>query len=182
VAAKDHWVVHGDYPVMPPADNDLFDQMRCPAQGEHDGRAISHVAGSCLYKLIMAHGGKALRPLPAAHKETRGSSTYLNLLVRDAARRTAGTRAAAVRSIRALPHSLDLIEVETPMLRIVRGVLRRGCFSPTPMSSTPTCAVQGRVSREFTMLEVCTRLTDYPGWRSRPARCAIDNGATRRWQ
>ncbi|MBV8996601.1 MAG: hypothetical protein JO287_23505 [Pseudonocardiales bacterium] len=69
----------------------------------------------------MAHGGKALRPLPAAHKETRGSSTYLNLLVRDAARRTAGTRAAAVRSIRALPHSLDLIEVETPMLRIVRG-------------------------------------------------------------
>ena len=68
---------------------------------------------------------KALRPLPVAHKElaeeTRVRQRYLDLIVRDAARRTARTRADAVRSIREFLHSLDFIEVETPMLQIVHG-------------------------------------------------------------
>jgi lysyl-tRNA synthetase, class II len=68
---------------------------------------------------------KALRPLPVAHKElaeeTRVRQRYLDLIVNDAARRTARIRAAAVRSIRELLHSLDFIEVETPMLQTVHG-------------------------------------------------------------
>jgi lysyl-tRNA synthetase, class II len=68
---------------------------------------------------------KALRPLPIAHKElaeeTRVRQRYLDLIVRDTARRTARVRADAVRSIREMLHSLDFIEVETPMLQVVHG-------------------------------------------------------------
>ena len=68
---------------------------------------------------------KSLRPLPTAHKElaeeTRVRQRYLDLIVRDAARRTARARADAVRSIREFLHSLDFIEVETPMLQIMHG-------------------------------------------------------------
>jgi lysyl-tRNA synthetase class 2 len=68
---------------------------------------------------------KALRPLPTAHKElaeeTRVRQRYLDLIVRDAARRTARVRADAVRSIRQTLHSLGFIEVETPMLQMVHG-------------------------------------------------------------
>ncbi|HEY6423973.1 MAG TPA: lysine--tRNA ligase [Pseudonocardiaceae bacterium] len=68
---------------------------------------------------------KALRPLPVAHKElaeeTRVRQRYLDLIVRDAARRTARVRADAVRSIRAALHLRDFIEVETPILQIVHG-------------------------------------------------------------
>jgi lysyl-tRNA synthetase class 2 len=68
---------------------------------------------------------KALRPLPTAHKElaeeTRVRQRYLDLIVRDAARRTARVRADAVRSVRDTLHSLEFVEVETPMLQIVHG-------------------------------------------------------------
>ena len=68
---------------------------------------------------------KALRPLPTAHRElaeeTRVRHRYLDLIVRDAARRTARVRADAVRSVREMLHSLDFIEVETPMLQMVHG-------------------------------------------------------------
>lgn len=68
---------------------------------------------------------KALRPLPTAHKElteeTRVRQRYLDLIVRDEARRTARVRADAVRSVREMLHSLDFIEVETPMLQMVHG-------------------------------------------------------------
>ncbi|MFY9806874.1 MAG: lysine--tRNA ligase [Pseudonocardiaceae bacterium] len=68
---------------------------------------------------------KALRPLPTAHKElaeeTRVRQRYLDLIVRDAARRTPRVRADAVRSVRETLHSLDFVEVETPMLQIVHG-------------------------------------------------------------
>ncbi|MGH3922182.1 MAG: lysine--tRNA ligase, partial [Pseudonocardiaceae bacterium] len=68
---------------------------------------------------------KALRPLPVAHKqlaeETRVRQRYLDLIVREAARRTARVRAEAVRSVRATLHSLDFVEVETPMLQVVPG-------------------------------------------------------------
>jgi lysyl-tRNA synthetase, class II len=68
---------------------------------------------------------KALRPLPTAHKElaeeTRVRQRYLDLIIRDAARRTARVRADAVRSVREMLHSLDFVEVETPMLQMVHG-------------------------------------------------------------
>jgi lysyl-tRNA synthetase class 2 len=68
---------------------------------------------------------KALRPLPTAHKElaeeTRVRQRYLDLIVRDAARRTARVRADAVRSVRDTLHSLEFVEVETPMLQLVHG-------------------------------------------------------------
>lgn len=68
---------------------------------------------------------KALRPLPIAHKplseETRVRQRYLDLIVNDAARRTARVRADVVRSIREMLHSLDFVEVETPMLQLVHG-------------------------------------------------------------
>ena len=68
---------------------------------------------------------KALRPLPVVHKElaeeTRVRQRYLDLIVRDAARRTVRVRADAVRSIRDMLHSRGFIEVETPMLQVVHG-------------------------------------------------------------
>ncbi|HZA18783.1 MAG TPA: OB-fold nucleic acid binding domain-containing protein, partial [Pseudonocardiaceae bacterium] len=52
---------------------------------------------------------KGLRPLPVVHKElaeeTRVRQRYLDLIVRDAARRTVRVRADAVRSIRDTLHS-----------------------------------------------------------------------------
>lgn len=69
--------------------------------------------------------GKALRPLPVAHKElaeeTRVRQRYVDLIVRDGARRSARLRADVVRSVREMLHSRDFIEVETPMLQVVHG-------------------------------------------------------------
>jgi lysyl-tRNA synthetase class 2 len=69
--------------------------------------------------------GKALRPLPVAHKElaeeTRVRQRYLDLIVREAARRTVRLRADAVRSVRETLHSRGFIEVETPILQVVQG-------------------------------------------------------------
>lgn len=68
---------------------------------------------------------KALRPLPVAHKElteeTRVRQRYVDLIVRDEARRNARLRADAVRSLRETLHSRDFIEVETPMLQLLHG-------------------------------------------------------------
>ncbi len=68
---------------------------------------------------------KALRPLPVVHKElaeeTRVRQRYLDLIVGDAARRTVRLRADTVRSVRDTLHSLDFVEVETPMLQMVHG-------------------------------------------------------------
>lgn len=68
---------------------------------------------------------KALRPLPTAHKElgeeTRVRQRYLDLIVRDAARRTARVRADTVRTVRETLHSVGFVEVETPMLQMVHG-------------------------------------------------------------
>jgi lysyl-tRNA synthetase, class II len=60
-------------------------------------------------------------PAQGTGRGNSGSSTYLNLMVCDAARHTAGTRADAVRSIRELLHSVDLIEAQTPMLQCMHG-------------------------------------------------------------
>ncbi len=68
---------------------------------------------------------KALRPLPVAHKElteeTRVRQRYVDLIVRDEARRNARLRADVVRSLRETLHSRDFIEVETPVLQLLHG-------------------------------------------------------------
>ncbi|TCP56721.1 lysyl-tRNA synthetase class II [Tamaricihabitans halophyticus] len=69
--------------------------------------------------------GKALRPLPVAHKqlaeETRIRQRYVDLILRDRARDTVRTRAGVVRSLRDSFHQRGYLEVETPMLQTLHG-------------------------------------------------------------
>ncbi|MGY1670898.1 lysine--tRNA ligase [Geodermatophilus sp. SYSU D00710] len=68
---------------------------------------------------------KALRPLPVAHKpmseELRVRRRYVDLIVRDEARRTVRQRAAVVAALRAGLTARGFLEVETPMLQTVHG-------------------------------------------------------------
>jgi lysyl-tRNA synthetase class 2 len=68
---------------------------------------------------------KALRPLPVAHKElteeTRVRQRYVDLIMRDEARRMARLRADTVQSLRETLKSREFIEVETPMLQLLHG-------------------------------------------------------------
>jgi lysyl-tRNA synthetase class 2 len=68
---------------------------------------------------------KALRPLPVAHKpmseELRVRRRYVDLIVRDEARRTVQQRAAVMAALRAGLTSRGYLEVETPMLQTVHG-------------------------------------------------------------
>ncbi|CAN5215907.1 lysine--tRNA ligase [soil metagenome] len=68
---------------------------------------------------------KALLPLPNLHselnEETRMRSRYLDLIVRDDARRMVRTRATAVASLRKTFADREFIEVETPMLQTMHG-------------------------------------------------------------
>jgi lysyl-tRNA synthetase class 2 len=68
---------------------------------------------------------KALRPLPVAHKpmseELRVRRRYVDLIVRDEARRTVRQRAAVVAALRAGLTGRGFLEVETPMLQTVHG-------------------------------------------------------------
>ena len=68
---------------------------------------------------------KALRPLPVAHKpmseELRVRRRYVDLIVRDEARRTVHQRAAVNAAVRAGLVSRGYLEVETPMLQTVHG-------------------------------------------------------------
>jgi lysyl-tRNA synthetase class 2 len=68
---------------------------------------------------------KALRPLPATHKElspeARVRSRYTDLIVRPAAREVVRIRYATVRSLRDSLHQRGYIEVETPMLQTLQG-------------------------------------------------------------
>ena len=69
--------------------------------------------------------GKALRPLPVAHKplseETRVRQRYLDLIVRPEAREMVLARATITRSVRETLHRLGYLEVETPVLQVVHG-------------------------------------------------------------
>jgi lysyl-tRNA synthetase, class II len=69
--------------------------------------------------------GKALRPLPVAHRplseETRVRQRYVDLIVRPEARQMVETRAAVVRSLRETLHGRGYLEVETPILQTVHG-------------------------------------------------------------
>ena len=68
---------------------------------------------------------KALRPLPIAHRDlagkTRVRQRYVDLILRDEARRTARLRADAVHSLRTTLHCREFVEVETPMLQLLPG-------------------------------------------------------------
>ena len=69
--------------------------------------------------------GKALRPLPVAHRplseETRVRQRYLDLIVRPEAREMVVARATITRSVRETLHRLGYLEVETPVLQVVHG-------------------------------------------------------------
>ncbi len=68
---------------------------------------------------------KALRPLPVAHKpmseELRVRRRYVDLIVRDEARRTVHQRAAVNAAVRTGLTARGYLEVETPMLQVVHG-------------------------------------------------------------
>lgn len=68
---------------------------------------------------------KSLRPLPVAHKpmneETRVRQRYVDLIVRDEARRIVTARAGVVSSLRASMSRRGYLEVETPMLQPLHG-------------------------------------------------------------
>jgi lysyl-tRNA synthetase class 2 len=68
---------------------------------------------------------KALRPLPVAHRpmseELRVRRRYVDLIVRDEARRTVRQRATVVRTLRSVLDARGFLEVETPMLQTVHG-------------------------------------------------------------
>ncbi|WP_456601127.1 MULTISPECIES: lysine--tRNA ligase [unclassified Blastococcus] len=68
---------------------------------------------------------KSLRPLPVAHKpmseELRVRRRYVDLIVRDEARRTVRQRATVMSTLRAGLARREFIEVETPMLQTVHG-------------------------------------------------------------
>ncbi|WP_342762345.1 lysine--tRNA ligase [Kineococcus xinjiangensis] len=72
-----------------------------------------------------AMAAKALRPLPVLHKEmseeTRVRQRYVDLIVREDARRTVRARAAVVRSLRNTLDGRGFLEVETPMLQTQPG-------------------------------------------------------------
>ena len=68
---------------------------------------------------------KSLRPLPVAHKpmseELRVRRRYVDLIVRDEARRTVRQRAAVMSALRTGLAARGYLEVETPMLQTVHG-------------------------------------------------------------
>ena len=68
---------------------------------------------------------KAVLPLPNMHnelnEETRVRSRYLDLIVREQARKNVFARAKAMASLRHTFTGLDFIEVETPMLQVMHG-------------------------------------------------------------
>jgi lysyl-tRNA synthetase class 2 len=68
---------------------------------------------------------KALRPLPVAHKpmseELRVRRRYVDLIVRDEARRIVHQRATVTSALRAGLTARGYLEVETPMLQTVHG-------------------------------------------------------------
>ena len=68
---------------------------------------------------------KALRPLPVAHKpmseELRVRRRYVDLIVRNEARRTVRQRATVMTTLRGAMAARGFLEVETPMLQTVHG-------------------------------------------------------------
>ena len=97
--------------------------------GDHvwiKGRVISSKRGELS---VMASewrmANKALRPLPALHKELSDESRvrrrYVDLIAREEARQVLRSRALITRSIRETLHRQGYLEVETPQLQLVHG-------------------------------------------------------------
>ncbi len=97
--------------------------------GDHiwvQGRVISSKRGELsvmAWQWRMA--SKALRPLPALHKdlseESRVRRRYVDLIARDEARAMVRTRAAITRAVRETLYEQGYIEVETPTLQLIHG-------------------------------------------------------------
>ncbi|MFC8303451.1 lysine--tRNA ligase [Specibacter sp. NPDC057265] len=72
-----------------------------------------------------AMASKALRPLPVLHaelsEEMRVRQRYVDLIVRDDARRQVRTRSAIIKAIRDALHGEEYIELETPILQLIHG-------------------------------------------------------------
>lgn len=68
---------------------------------------------------------KALRPLPALHKdlsdEARVRRRYVDLIARDDARSMVRQRSAITRAVRDTLYDQDFLEVETPILQLIHG-------------------------------------------------------------
>lgn len=68
---------------------------------------------------------KSLRPLPTMHnelsEEARVRQRYVDLIIRDEARRTVRTRAEVMKSLRTTFDLQGFLEVETPMLQTLHG-------------------------------------------------------------
>ncbi len=97
--------------------------------GDHvwiKGRVISSKRGELS---VMASqwrmASKALRPLPALHKdlseESRVRRRYVDLIARDEARAMVRTRAAITRAVRETLYEQGYMEVETPTLQLIHG-------------------------------------------------------------
>jgi lysyl-tRNA synthetase, class II len=87
---------------------------------------------------------KALRPLPAAHREmneeSRVRQRYVDLIVRPQARTVARQRIAVVRAVRNALDQRGFLEVETPMLQTLAGGAAARPFV-THSASTSTCGL-----------------------------------------
>jgi lysyl-tRNA synthetase, class II len=107
----------------------LADWKRLADIGDHIGVTGEVITSKRGELSVMADSfaitGKALRPLPVAHKplaeETRVRQRYVDLIVRPEARANARNRAKVVRSLRAQLDDRDFVEVETPMMQVQPG-------------------------------------------------------------
>lgn len=102
------------------ADIDLGDHLFA------HGRVIASRRGELsIFVDSWALAAKALRPLPALHKESseenRVRRRHVDLITRPAAREMIRLRAAVVRSLRETFHRRDFVELETPMLQTMHG-------------------------------------------------------------
>ncbi len=97
--------------------------------GDHvwvEGRVIASKRGELsVMASTWTMASKALRPLPALHKdlseESRVRRRYVDLIARDEAREMVRTRAAITRSIRETLYEQGYLEVETPTLQLIHG-------------------------------------------------------------
>lgn len=97
--------------------------------GDHvwvEGRVIASKRGELsVMATTWRMASKALRPLPALHKdlseESRVRRRYVDLVAREEARSVLRTRAAVTRAVREVLHEQGYLEVETPQLQLVHG-------------------------------------------------------------
>ncbi|GAA2268470.1 lysine--tRNA ligase [Glycomyces scopariae] len=107
----------------------LADWKRLADIGDHIGVTGEIVSSKRGELSVMADSfqitGKALRPLPVAHKalaeETRVRQRYVDLIVRPEARANARNRSKVVRSLRDQLDGEGFVEVETPMMQVQPG-------------------------------------------------------------